>query len=146
VFLLRRGDGVQTLLGSCVAIILTDPARTLATICHFVHASPSRGALDDTCHADAALRRMCELLGQQALNPARCEAFVYGGANMFPGIYSGRHVGEANSRWALEALARLGVPVKGSDVGGQAYRCLRWRLGPEAPRVSLGEYAPGARA
>jgi chemotaxis protein CheD len=34
----ERGDRLETLLGSCVAIILTDPRRTIGAMCHIVHA------------------------------------------------------------------------------------------------------------
>lgn len=141
VCLLRRGESVQTLLGSCVAIVLTDPARTLAAVCHFVHAGPCRLGASDTSHAEAALRSLCALLRGQGMNPGFCQAYVYGGANMFPGIFAGGHVGETNSRWALQALAELGIQVVGCDVGGLAYRRLQWRVGPAAPRISLGESA-----
>jgi chemotaxis receptor (MCP) glutamine deamidase CheD len=45
------------------------------------------------------------------------------------------HVGERNSRWALDALAREGVRVVGVDVGGNHYRRLVWIVGDGAPRV-----------
>lgn len=146
VCLARRGETLQTLLGSCVAIILTDPARTLASICHYVHAGPSRATPEDSCHAESALQAMCVQLRDQGLNPCLCQAFVYGGANMFPGIFAGRHVGQANSRWALQTLAAMGVSLAGCDVGGLAYRRLRWRVGPADPLVSLGSQPVGGRA
>ena len=31
------GDRMKTLLGSCVAVILTDQRRTVGTMCHIVH-------------------------------------------------------------------------------------------------------------
>ena len=40
------------------------------------------------------------------------------------------------SRMALEALAHDGVPVLLADVGGTAYRRVRWTVGPDAPQVS----------
>ena len=33
-----RGERLDTLLGSCVAIVLTDPRRTVGVMCHIVHA------------------------------------------------------------------------------------------------------------
>ena len=36
-----RGDRFETLLGSCVAIVLTDPRRTVGAMCHIVHAMPA---------------------------------------------------------------------------------------------------------
>ena len=38
----ERGERFETLLGSCVAIVLTDPRRTIGAMCHIVHAMPAR--------------------------------------------------------------------------------------------------------
>lgn len=132
-----RGERFETLLGSCVAIILTDPRRTVGTMCHIVHAAPALGAQDDnTAHADAALASMYRLLRGRGIEPRLCEAYVYGGGNMFPALVRGRHVGDNNARWALEALAQDGLAVVGHDVGGQVYRRLGWTVGPRAPQVT----------
>ena len=54
-----RGNRLETLLGSCVAILLTDPRRTLGAMCHVVHAHSRAGSLgDDTGYGDAALGAM----------------------------------------------------------------------------------------
>ena len=37
----ERGERFETLLGSCVAIVLTDPRRTVGAMCHIVHAMPA---------------------------------------------------------------------------------------------------------
>lgn len=138
----ERGDRFETLLGSCVAIVLTDPRRTVGAMCHIVHSIASAASRQgDTAHADAALDAMYRLLHQRSINPRLCEAYVYGGANMFPQLAAAprsspsRHVGEANARWATGALAHEGIAVLLQDLGGTNYRRLSWTVGPEAPRV-----------
>lgn len=37
-----RGERLDTLLGSCVAILLTDPQRSVGAMCHVVHAGAPR--------------------------------------------------------------------------------------------------------
>lgn len=131
-----RGGRMETLLGSCVAIILTDPRRTIGAMCHVVHARPAaRDADDSTAHGDTALARMQQLLLAHGIQPALCEAWVIGGGNMFPGLVAGPHVGTCNAEWAQQALAALGVRIVGQDLGGNTYRRLAWTVGPGQPEV-----------
>jgi chemotaxis protein CheD len=131
-----RGDRFVTLLGSCVAVVLTDPRRTVGVMCHIVHSTTGDSTPRDSAWGDVALDLMYEMLRKRGIEPRLCEAYVYGGGNMFPGIFSGGHVGANNARWTLEALALDGVRVLHHDLGGTAYRKLSWTVGPDAPAVS----------
>ncbi len=136
VVLAERGVRLQTLLGSCVAIVLTDPRRTLGVMCHIVHSRPAvDGATASTAYADVAMKRMYALLRSRGAEPRLCEAFVYGGGNMFPALFGQAHVGEDNARWALDELANDGVSVLFHDLGGNTYRRLSWVVGPDMPQV-----------
>lgn len=132
----RRGDRLETLLGSCVAIILTDARRTIGAMCHFIHAKAGAQAeRASTACGPSALAAMDELLAGCGLHARLCSAYVYGGGNMFPQIPESPDVGRSNARWALDALGAMGVPILATDVGGTAYRQLRWTVGPDAPTV-----------
>ena len=141
VALASRGDRLETLLGSCVSIILTDPRRTAAAMCHIVHsgAAPAdeRGA--ETTHAEPALAAMFELLQVCGISPHLCEAYLYGGGNMFPSLFKQAHVGQNNTDWAVQALADFGIPLRSQDTGGTVFRRIAWTVGPGAPEVRLGE-------
>jgi chemotaxis protein CheD len=133
----ERGERLETLLGSCVAVILTDKARTIAAMCHIVHSQPAVSSeASRTASADAAIDAMYRLLMARSLNPRLCLAFVFGGGNMFPQLFKQAHVGEGNSRRVLERLAEDGVRVLLQDLGGNAYRKLSWTIGPELPQVT----------
>ena len=130
-----RGDTLETLLGSCVAIVLTDPRRTIGAACHVVHASDG----PDTTHGPQALWQMFARLRAKGIEPTACLAWVAGGGHMFPQWRAAPgmpHVGLINARWALDTLDALGIPVIGHDVGGTAYRRLRWTVGPDAPAIA----------
>ncbi len=129
-----RGDRLETLLGSCVAVLLTDPRRTVGAMCHIVHAAG--GAAGDTAFAAAAFDRLRALLQARAIAMRQCLAWVYGGGNMFPERYDGGHVGDANARWVMQALDRDGLQVLGQDLGGRCYRRVAWTVGPGLPQVS----------
>jgi chemotaxis protein CheD len=133
-----RDDRLHTLLGSCVAVVLTDPRRTVAAMCHVVHARLPEAGLRaaDTAYGEHALAAMDLLLRQRGISPALCEAFVVGGGNMFPALVSDDAVGERNVRWALAALASRQVRVVFQDVGGAAYRRMAWTVGDGTPEVA----------
>ena len=136
VALALQGERMETLLGSCIAIILTDPRRTVGAMCHIVHAQPAlNDAQRPTAHADAALAAMFRLLQGQGIQPQLCEAWVFGGGNMFPRLFPKAHVGESNTRRVLDALQDLGIRVIGQDVGGPSYRRLAWAVGPGLPEL-----------
>ncbi len=141
VVLAQRGCRLETLLGSCVAVILTDPRRTLAAMCHIVHSgrAPVDTRGEATTHAEPALAAMLALLRNSGINPLQCEAYLFGGGNMFPQLYPQAHVGSNNTSWALGALADLGIGLVGQDTGGTAYRRITWAVGPDTPQVRLGE-------
>ncbi|HUN90584.1 MAG TPA: chemotaxis protein CheD [Burkholderiaceae bacterium] len=145
VVVATRGHRLETLLGSCVAIILTDPARTVGAMSHVVHTGPmSVGSPSGTMHGESALQRMFALLRECALNPLMCEAYVIGGGNMFPRLVAGDTVGEANIRWALDALSSRGIRTLATDAGGTTYRRLRWTVGPSAPDIVAVDVRSGA--
>ncbi len=132
-----QGERMETLLGSCVAIVLTDPRRTVGAMCHIVHAGASMaGAPRTGAYAEVALDAMQQLLIRRGIAPHLCEAYVYGGGNMFPTLVRNSHVGETNARWVLQALAAQRISVLAHDVGGTTYRRLGWTVGPAAPQIS----------
>lgn len=131
-----RGDRFETLLGSCIAVVLTDPRRTVGAMCHIVHSTSAGSTPRDSAWGDVALDLMYDLLRERGITPHLCEAYIYGGGNMFPGLCQGEHVGASNARWVLQALAAGGVRVLLQDVGGNTYRRLSWTVGPDAPQAT----------
>jgi len=130
-----RGDTLETLLGSCVAVILTDRYRTVGVMCHIVHTRGDQQHSTSTQSVHGAIDRMYELLIDRRLNPRLCDAFVYGGGNMFPDVIDHAHVGERNARAVLDRLEKDRIDVLCEDCGGTAYRRLRWTVGNDLPSV-----------
>jgi len=136
VALAERGERLDTLLGSCVAVLLSDPQRTVGVMCHIVHAVNRRGAHPgDTRYGLAALERMFELMTAKGYAATKCQAWLCGGGNMFPQQVSDKPIGEANVLWVREQLHRLGMRVVGESVGGPLYRKVTWTVGSLAPDI-----------
>ncbi len=132
------GDQLKTLLGSCVSVILTDPHRTVGAMCHIVHASkPNTSNTRNTAYAEPAFKELFARLSSLGINPALCQAYVFGGGNMFPHLFTEHHVGARNIEWVLNFLAAKSIPVVGQDLGGDAYRVVTWTVGRTEPSVSM---------
>ena len=136
VVLGRAGDQLKTLLGSCVSVILTDPRRTVGVMCHIVHVGrPTAANAHNTAYGEVAMQEMFDLLIDVAIPPGRCHAFVYGGGNMFPQMFTTTHVGANNTNWVMNYLHDCGITVVDESLGGNGYRKVAWTVGREMPVV-----------
>ena len=132
------GDHLKTLLGSCVSVILTDPRRTVAVMCHIVHAGqPNAANANNTAYAVVAMEKMFDELTAVGVIPTRCEAYVFGGGNMFPALFAKRHIGQNNVQWVLDYLHDRGMPVVDHCLAGSGYRKVSWTVGPAEPIVDM---------
>jgi len=130
------GAQFKTLLGSCVSVILTDPRRTLGSMCHIVHVgTPNAENRHNTAYGVAAMHTMFTELRAKGINPRMCEAYVYGGGNMFPQLFRDKHVGSSNVDWVMQYLETHGVPVVDQCLGGTGYRKVSWTVGQQDPVV-----------
>jgi chemotaxis protein CheD len=130
------GDMLKTLLGSCVSVILTDPRRTVAAMCHIVHVgAPNAANKDNTAYGQVAMHAMFAHLRAKGVNPNLCEAYVFGGGNMFPQFFSARNVGTSNAEWVTGYLNEQGIAVLDQSLGGTGYRKVSWTVGPVKPLV-----------
>ena len=131
-------DKFETLLGSCVSILLVSPCFNVAAICHYVHSSaPPRSRIRDASFASVAMRKMEHQLNHVGFNARLCRAYVFGGGNMFPGKNNMMDVGSMNVDWAFHYLERHKIPVFGSDIGNNYYRKLTWIVGPSDPLLAI---------
>lgn len=136
VALRYAGESMRTLLGSCVTVILTDPRRTVGTMCHIVHVGqPDAANLHNTAFGSVAMSDMCTRLLAVGAVPHLCQAYVLGGGHMFSQWSDGAHVGANNADWVLVYLQAHGIPVLQKWLGGTGYRKVSWTVGPDEPVV-----------
>lgn len=134
----QAGEQLKTLLGSCVAVILTDPRRTVAAMCHIVHTGqPNAANRHNTAYGVCALDDMFQCLHHVGVTPRLCEAYVFGGGNMFPNLFHVNHVGRNNVTWVLHQLQQHHIRVVDQCLGGNGYRKVSWTVGPTEPVVEV---------
>ena len=132
----QAGDTLKTLLGSCVSVILTDPRRTVGVMCRIVHVGhPNAANKHNTAFGSVAMADMVRRLYQVGFAPRSCEAYVVGGGNMFPNLFTHHHVGANNVDWVLGYLEHHKIRILKQDLGGAGYRRLLWTVGPAEPTV-----------
>jgi chemotaxis protein CheD len=117
---------IRTLLGSCVSITLWHRERQVGTMCHFMletRPSPKTRQLDGR-YGDEAILLMLQGLVDHGADPAKCEAKIFGGGNMFPdrAANGGKAIGKRNGEAAWALLEALEIPVVASSLFGVGYR------------------------
>jgi chemotaxis protein CheD len=116
---------IVTILGSCVSVVLHDPATAIGGLNHFVLPHWARGGAASPRFGNVAMRMLLDEMVQRGAEPSRLEAKVFGGASVLEAYRaSAWQLGQDNVRVALRHLADAGVPVTASDVGGVRARRL----------------------
>jgi chemotaxis protein CheD len=126
----------RTLLGSCVSITLWHRQRRVGAMSHFLLSRRSgaracRQAGDavawDARYGEEALCLMLEELRRAGVPPEECEAKIFGGANMFPGISAAAmNVGRQNGEAARRLLHAHGIAIVSESLFGVGHRQLRF--------------------
>ncbi|MGQ0455835.1 MAG: chemoreceptor glutamine deamidase CheD [Hyphomicrobium sp.] len=118
---------LSTVLGSCIAVCMRDPASGCGGMNHFL--LPSGGRHDDAA-SGAALRygsysieRLTNALIARGALRERLEVKVFGGANMMSG---GANYGHANADFVEAYLKREGLKVMARSLRGNQPRRLRF--------------------
>lgn len=115
-------------LGSCVAVALHDPVAGCGCLCHVVLPSSDIGRPGDppSKFADTCLDWALGELARQGARAPRLRAKIAGGANLFAARFLA--IGERNVQAVKAALARAGIPLLASDVGGTSGRTVLFHL------------------
>lgn len=120
-----QGRLVAVGLGSCVAVTLYDRVRRVGGMAHVLLPDPSaaRDASNPARFATTAVPMLREaLLAAGAKGPF--EAKLVGGAALFGAMLGsgGQQMGERNVTAVRRAIAALGIPILGSETGGNSGR------------------------
>lgn len=118
-----RETPMATLLGSCVAVCFYCKRTGLAGMNHFLipsRATPDEKSEDIVLAGDASMEVLLNGMLTRGARKRDITAKVFGGGTIVSSIKMA--IGERNARFALEWLAREGIPVAASDVLGNYSR------------------------
>jgi chemotaxis receptor (MCP) glutamine deamidase CheD len=139
---------ISTLLGSCVAVCLWDAQVGVGGMNHFLLPEPGAGtSLDDepTRFGAHAMDRLIGEMLKLGAAPSRFVVKVFGGASVLdmPGVSV--NVPHANIEFVRSYLAREGLTVAATSVGGTLPRQVRFHT--DSGRVLVRRVVtPSARA
>lgn len=116
----------STVLGSCVATCLYDPAIELGGMNHFLLSEPISGGLSkaDEHYGVYLMEVLINEMLQHGSDKRRLKARLYGGANMHPGM---ARIGTMNAEFARRFLANEGIALVHEDLGGTNARRIDFR-------------------
>ncbi|HJV26256.1 MAG TPA: chemotaxis protein CheD [Aromatoleum sp.] len=118
----ESGRPIATLLGSCVAVCLWDPALHLGGMNHFMlpysgrqHTRPD---IDTLLCGDFAMEALLNGMIARGARRARLQAKAFGGGAVVPGLTHSR-IGQQNVEFARQWLQREHIPLVASDFLGR---------------------------
>lgn len=121
---------LYTLLGSCVAVCLYDPAAGVGGMNHVL--VPGRAHEASRAEAVArfgrdAVELLVEGLGAAGASRRRLKAKVFGGGHVISRMDEQSSPAYRNARFILELMAEERIPVVSSDLGGYEARKVWFR-------------------
>lgn len=115
-FVTDRDIALVTLLGSCVAACVRDPATGVGGINHFMLPEGRLGvATASARYGSYAMEMLLNELYKRGAARGRLEAKVFGGGSVLRGFTVG-NVGEKNARFVREYLRQEGIPIVAEDL------------------------------
>ena len=125
ILIARKPALISTVLGSCVAVTLFCPGQKVGAICH---AMLPEGKEPGGKYLNQAMDLMLLRLAERGILPAAIEAKLFGGADMFETVGTGKGVtvGCMNIRAARHALQQTGLALRAEDVGGPLGRKIQF--------------------
>jgi chemotaxis protein CheD len=116
-------------LGSCVAVILYDPALKFGGMVHaLLPKAPAKCPVEEK-YADAGTKKLVREMVARGAVKERLLAKIVGGAQMFVNLnLSISDIGKANLAEARKALRELGIRVVAEDVEGHRGRSAYFNL------------------
>jgi chemotaxis receptor (MCP) glutamine deamidase CheD len=124
VFATREPSVIKTVLGSCIAACLRDPATGIGGMNHFMLPAPLNGAAEGDparfgVHAMELLIGKIQRLGGER---ARLQAKVFGGGHVLRIPESANGVPQQNIQFIKEFLRTEAIQLLSHDLGGYSAR------------------------
>ncbi len=105
-------------LGSCVAIILYEPYKKLASLIHALLPTPRRTPVDNPYkYVETSIPSALEKMEKYGVKRKNLVSSIVGGASILRTTES-LSIGKRNVEVAKNTLRKLGIPIVAEDTGG----------------------------
>ncbi|RMG02177.1 MAG: chemotaxis protein CheD [Planctomycetota bacterium] len=132
----KEGQLLETLLGSCVGIVLWDRARKHGALAHIMLSDSAGRSGSVGKYADTAIPAMIQQLRSWGSLPSDLVSKIAGGATMF-GSRTANDVGEKNIQAVRAHLKRFGVRIVAEHIGGTQGRVIRFNPADGSVQVTI---------
>jgi chemotaxis protein CheD len=120
----KPNEVLTTVLGSCVAVCLSDTQRGIGGINHFLLPDRASGSGGDNVRYGAyAMELLINGLLKKGADRSKLQAKIFGGANMMGNL---RDIGGSNAAFARQFLKDEGIPCIAESLGGNQARRIRY--------------------
>lgn len=125
LFVSADSYAVTTILGSCVAVCIWDPASRIGGINHFLLPTFSGEGIASPRFGNIAIKELLDQLADLGGQKHNLRAKIFGGACVLEAFRQRQHhLGMKNVDVARQLLETESIPVVGHDIGGQRGRKL----------------------
>ncbi|NDW00813.1 chemotaxis protein CheD [Salipiger sp. PrR002] len=114
---------LSTVLGSCVAVCLTDPEARVGGMNHFLLPARAGKEGENVRYGAYSMELLINGLLKCGARKTRLTAKLFGGANMLSQL---RDIGASNVRFAKEFLQNEAIPLASESTGGTSARRIRF--------------------
>lgn len=134
----RSPEVLETLLGSCVAIMLYDTGKRIGGMAHSVlPETRDENVRDPGKYVNTAIPALITKMTVAGARANKLVAKLAGGAAMFKTSNS-MNIGAKNVEMAKKLLKQYGIPLKGEDTGGNRSRIVKFYLRDGKVEVKKG--------
>jgi chemotaxis protein CheD len=130
------GETIQTLLGSCIGVVLHDPHRKIGGLAHVVLPSSRGHSGPPGKFVDTAIPELIRRISECGGSSANLTAKIAGGARMFA-TSADFAIGEQNLASIERELAERRIPVVGRHCGGQQGRRMSFTPGSGCVQIEI---------
>ncbi len=114
---------LTTVLGSCIAVCMSDSQRGIGGMNHFLLPSREGAHGANVRYGAYAMELLINGLLKQGADRHRLQAKMFGGASMMGNL---RDIGASNAAFARKFLNDEGIPCLAESVGGTSARRIRF--------------------
>lgn len=145
----QPAEVMTTILGSCIATCMWNPAAEVGGLNHFLLPRDMRGHTSNLRYGVHAMELLINGLLKEGADRSRLRVKLFGGAKMFDGS---AEIGAKNARFAEWYVKNEGLQIVASCLGGQRGRKIRfWPVSDRVQRcfmsnVTDAEVVPSASA
>ena len=124
----KSPEVLETLLGSCVALMLYDRGKKIGGMAHIMLPyADSPNVKDPGKYANTAVPTLIDKMSALGARPDKLVAKIAGGAAMFKSSNT-INVGKKNVEATKKELSKYKIRIVGEDVGGEGSRTVKFFL------------------